>query len=72
MNNKKSGGRVLSSIQDYMIHRFIKERNGKTTLEEIIKALSKSEEDKQLITEKIRMMERFGMLTVKGNTVAIK
>jgi len=62
----------LSSIQDYMIHRFIKERNGKTTLEEIIKALSKSEEDKQLITEKIRMMERFGMLTVKGNTVAIK
>lgn len=55
-----------------MIHRFIKERNGKTTLEEIIKALSKSEEDKQLITEKIRMMERFGMLTVKGNTVAIK
>lgn len=62
----------MSSIQDYMIHRFIKERNGKTTLEEIIKALSKSEEDKQLITEKIRMMERFGMLTVKGNTVAIK
>ena len=62
----------MSSIQDYMIHRFIKERNGKTTLEEIIKALSKSEEDKQLITEKIRMMERFGVLTVKGNTVAIK
>jgi len=62
----------LSSIQDYMIHRFIKERNGKATLEEILKALSRSKEDERLINEKIRMMERFGMITVKGNVVTIK
>ena len=62
----------MSSIQDYVIHRFIKERNGKATIDEIIKALSKSDEDKRLIAEKIRMMEHFGILTVKGKTVAIK
>jgi len=55
-----------------MIHRFIKERNGKATLEEILKALSRSKEDERLINEKIRMMERFGMITVKGNVVTIK
>lgn len=63
---------MLSSIQDYMIHRFIRENNGRATMAEILKALGKSEEDKRLIREKIRMMERFGMLTVKGDIVSIK
>ncbi len=63
---------MLSSIQDYMIHRFIRENNGKATMAEILKALGKSEEDRRLIREKIQMMERFGMLTVKGDIVSIK
>jgi len=55
-----------------MIHRFIREKNGKATISEILKALGKSEEDRRVILEKIRMMERFGMLTVEGEVVSIK
>ena len=62
----------MSSIQDFVIYRFIKERNGKAGIREIIKALGKNDEDKRLIIEKIRTMERFGMLTIEGDTVTIK
>lgn len=55
-----------------MIHKFIRENNGKATMKEILKALGKSEEDRRIIREKISMMERFGMLTVKGDLVIIK
>jgi len=55
-----------------MIHRFLREKNGKATIQEIFNALSSNDEDKRLIIEKIRMMERFGMVTVEGNLVTIR
>ena len=46
--------------------------NGKATMQQIIEALGKSEEDKNIVEEKIMMMQRFGIVTVDGDLVTIK
>ena len=55
-----------------MIHRFLMTNNGKATMQQIIEALGKSEEDKNVVEEKIMMMQRFGIVTVDGDLVTIK
>lgn len=58
-------------VQDYIIHRFIRERGGGATKQEILEALGSDEESKRLIEEKLTMMERFGILTIDGEIVSL-
>jgi len=55
-----------------MIYQFLLNRNGRARRHEIIEALGKKEEEKQIVREKISMMERFGIVTIKGDLVTIK
>ena len=59
-------------VQDHIIHRFLRERNGKATKKEILEALGGDEESKRLIEEKVTMMARFDILTIEGDVVSIK
>ena len=59
-------------IQDYKIHRFIREQGGKTTKKEIFEALGSDKESKRLIEDKLMMMARFGLITINGDEVTIK
>ena len=58
-------------IQDYVIHRFIRERGGKATKKEVLEALGRDEESKRLIEEKMMMMARFGILSIDGDVVEV-
>lgn len=62
----------MSEVQDYMIHQFLREKNGKATRKQIIDALGKNEESKRIVGEKISMMARFGIVTIDGDMVIIK
>jgi len=58
-------------VQDYMIHRFIS-RRGKATKQEIYKALGSDEESNRIIEEKLRMMERFGIVAIQKDVVTMR
>lgn len=55
-----------------MIHRFIRERGGKASKQEILEALGTDEESRRAIEEKLTMMERFGFITMDRDIVRIK
>jgi len=59
-------------VQDYKIHRFIREQGGKVRKKEILEALGSDKESKRLIEEKLMMMERFGLITVDGEIVSLR
>jgi len=59
-------------VQDYKIHRFIREKGGKATKKEILEALGSDKESKRLIEEKLGMMARFGLITINRDEVTIK
>ena len=40
-------------VQDYIIHRFIRESGGKVTKQEILEALGSDEESRRMIEEKL-------------------
>lgn len=55
-----------------MIHQFLVKNNGKATKREILDALGKDEEARRIVEEKLSMMERFGLVTIKGDLVTLK
>jgi len=59
-------------VQDYMIHKFVRERGGKASKQDIFEALGTDEETKRIIGEKLTMMARFGIITIKGDVIRIK
>jgi len=59
-------------VQDYIIHRFIRESGGKAMKREILEALGCDEESKRMIEEKLTMMERFGIVAIEGDNIRIK
>lgn len=59
-------------IQDYKIHRFIREKGGKVRKKEILEAFGSNKESKRLIEEKLTMMARFGLITINRDEVTIK
>ena len=59
-------------VQDYIIHRFIRESGGKATKREILEALGCDEESRRTIEAKLMMMERFGIVTIEGDIIRIK
>lgn len=56
-------------IQEYMIHRFIREHGGEATKQQIFETLGNDDESKRIIEEKLRMMERFGLVIIDGEEV---
>ena len=59
-------------IQDYVIHKFIRERGGKASKQEVFEALGIDEETRGMIEGKLRMMERSGFVMIDGDTVEMK
>ena len=58
-------------IQEYMIYRFIKEHGGEAKKQEIFQTLGNDDESKRIIENKLRMMERFGLVIIDGEEVKI-
>ena len=54
-----------------MIHKFISERGGKATKQEIFEALGNDEESRRMIGEKLTTMERFGISAIDGDEVTL-
>ena len=59
-------------IQEYKIHRFIREHGGETTKQQIFETLGNDDESKRIIEGKLRMMERFGLVIIDGEEVKMK
>ena len=59
-------------ISDYTIYKIIENQGGKTTKKHIFEALGGPEAEKRIIEEKLRTMERFGIITINGDEVTIK
>ena len=59
-------------VQDFTIHRFLRERGGKASKREILEALGSDEESRRSIGEKLTMMERFDIVAIEGDVIRIK
>jgi len=62
----------MSQIFEHTIHGFIKKRGGSASKKEIYAALGEDADSKRIIDEKLRMMERFGLIVIEGDKVKIK
>jgi len=61
---------ILSKSPDR--DRFLRERGGSASKKEIYRALGDDVESRQMIDEKLRMMERFGLVAIDGEEVSTK
>ena len=59
------------AVQDYMIHRFIREKSGKATKQEVLEAFGNDEETRRMVEEKLSMMQRFGILVIDGDVIRL-
>jgi len=59
-------------VQEYVIHRFIKGQGGNASKETIYRALGEDAESRRSIDEKLKMMERFGLIIIDGEEVKLK
>lgn len=62
---------AIAAIQDYMIYNVLRDRGGRATKEQIVEALGGGDEVRRVVEEKLRMMARFGLVVVEGDTVKI-
>ena len=62
----------MAVIYEHVIHRFLKERGRSASKKEIYKALGDDAVSRRMINEKLRMMERFGLVIIDGEEVKIK
>ena len=62
----------MSEIYEYMIHDFLMKSGGSASKEEIYRAFGGSTEAKRMIDEKLRMMERFGIVIIEKEEVRLK
>jgi hypothetical protein len=63
---------IMPVIYEYVIHRFLRERGGSASTKEIYKALGDDMASRGMIDEKLRMMERFGLVIIDGEQVKVK
>jgi hypothetical protein len=59
----------MAAIQDFMIYNVVRDRGGTATKAQIVEALGGGDEVGKVVEEKLRMMARFGLVVVEGNTV---
>jgi hypothetical protein len=62
----------MAVVYEYVIHRFLRERGGSASKEEIYKALGDDDASRRMIDDKLRMMERFGLVIINGEEVKVK
>ena len=62
---------VTAGIHEHVIHRLLRERGGSALKEEIYGAFGDDAESRRTIDDKLRMMERFGLVTTDGEEVKI-
>ena len=62
----------MTEIFDHTIYDFLRERGGSAAKSEIYAALGGDADSKKAIDEKLRMMERFGLVSIEGEKVKIK
>jgi DNA-binding HxlR family transcriptional regulator len=62
----------MAVVYEYVIHRFLRERGGSASKEEIYKALGDDDASRRMINDKLRMMERFGLVIINGEEVKVK
>ena len=63
---------ITPEIYEHAIHKFLRERGGSASKNEIYKALGDDAESRRMIDEKLRMMERFGLIVIDGEKVNVK
>ena len=63
---------VMVEIYEHTIHSFLRERGGSASKDEIYRALGDDAESRRRIDERLRMMERFGLVVIDGEEVKIK
>jgi len=62
----------MAEIYEHVIHRFLRERGGSASKKEIYKALGDDEASRKMIDDKLRMMERFGLIIMVEEEVRVK
>ncbi len=62
----------MAVIFEHVIHRFLREHGGSALKKEIYKALGDDSESRRTIDDKLRMMERFGLVIINGEEVKVK
>jgi len=62
----------MAEIYEHVIHRFLRERGGSASRKEIYKALGDDEASRRMIDDKLRMMERFGLIIIDEEEVRVK
>jgi len=63
---------IMAEIYEHAIHKFLREHGGSASKKEIYKALGDDVASRRMIDEKLRMMERFGLVTINGEEVKVK
>jgi len=63
---------IMAEIYEHAIHKFLREHGGSASKKEIYKALGDDVASRRMIDEKLRMMERFGLVTFDGEEVKVK
>jgi len=62
----------VAGIHEHMIHRFPREHGGSALKKEIYGAFGDGAESRGTIDEKLRTMERFGLIIIDGEEVRIR
>jgi len=62
----------MAEIYEHTIYSFLRERGGSALKNEIYRALGGDAESRRRIDERLRMMERFGLIVIDGEKVKIK
>jgi len=63
---------IMAEIYEYAIHKLLREHGGSASKNEIYKALGDGVASGRMIEEKLRMMERFGLVTINGEEVKVR
>ena len=59
------------AVHEHVIWKFIKDRGGRATKQQILKALGDDEESGKSIEEKLRTMETMRIVVIEGDEVRI-
>jgi len=62
---------IMAEIYEYVFHKFLREHDGSALKNEIYKVSGDGVASGRMIDEKLRMMERFGIVTINGREVKV-
>jgi len=62
----------MAEVYEHVIHKFLRDHGGSASKKEIYKTFGSNAESNRRIDEKLRMMERFGLIVIDGEEVKIK